>query len=153
MKKYSLEWWQSLTPHQVGNEVEGMVESVLKKWNSSLKFAWARLPDTKAARMNMLQAQPADYIYRCGSHAGFIEAKGLAHSFRLPRGNLSQLPILHKWELAGSDDVILVHHYFFGEWRAIDPRLLKTDVPSHDLSEFQTYSTAEEALKSMRYFL
>ena len=64
-----------------------------------------------------------------------------------------QLPILHKWELAGSDDVILVHHYFFGEWRAIDPRLLKTDVPSHDLSEFQTYSTAEEALKSMGYFL
>ena len=101
----------------------------------------------------MLQAQPADYIYRCGNHAGFIEVKGLAHSFRLPKGNLSQLPILHKWELAGSDDVILVHHYFFGEWRAIDPRLLKTDVPSHDLSEFQTYSTAEEALKSMRFFL
>jgi hypothetical protein len=152
MKKYSTEWWQFLSPAQVGNEVEYLVENVLKGWNSSLKFAWARLPDTKSARMNMMQAQPADYIYRHRTFAGFIEAKGLAHAYRLPKANLSQLPTLHKWELAGSDDVVLVYHYLFNEWRAIDPRLLKTDVPSHDLREFPVHGTAAEALKSMGYF-
>ncbi len=152
MKKFSIEWWQSLTGQQVGNEVEALVENVLRGWNSSLKFAWARLPDTKSARVNMVQAQPADYIYRCQSYSGFIEVKGLAHAYRLPKANLSQLPTLHKWELAGSDDVVLVYHYLFNEWRAIDPRLLKTDVPSHDLREFPVHGTAAEALKSMGYF-
>ena len=88
MKKYSIEWWKSLTGPQIGNEAEAMVEDVLKKWNSKVKFAWARLPDTKAARMNIIQAQPADYIYRCGSYAGFIEVKAVAHTYRLPKGNL-----------------------------------------------------------------
>lgn len=152
MKKYSIEWWKSLTGPQIGNETEVMVESVLKRWNSSVKFSWHRLPDTKAARMSTLQAQPADYIYRCGSYAGFIEVKALAHAYRLPKANLSQLPTLHKWELAGSDDVLLVFHYLTNEWRAIDPRLLSTDVPSWNLSEYQVHPTAEEALKSMGYF-
>jgi hypothetical protein len=152
VKKYSIEWWKSLTGPQVGNEAEAMVEAVLKRWNSSIKFAWHRLPDTKAARMSMMAAQPADYIYRCGSYAGFIEVKALAHAYRLPKANLSQLPTLHKWELAGSDDVLLVFHYLTGEWRALDPRLLSTDVASWDLREYLTHSTAEEALKSLGYF-
>jgi hypothetical protein len=152
LKKYSIEWWKSLTGPQIGNETEAMVEAVLKRWNSSVKFAWHRLPDTKAARMSMMAAQPADYIYRCGSYAGFIEVKALAHAYRLPKANLSQLPTLHKWELAGSDDVLLVFHYLTGEWRALDPRLLSTDVPSWNLSEYLVYPTAEEALKSLGYF-
>ena len=152
MQKYSSEWWASLTPHQVGNEVETLVERVLKKWNNSVKFAWHRLPDMKAARLNAISAQPADYIYRCGKRAGFIEVKGVAHPYRLPKANLSQLPTLHKWELAGSDDVVLVYHYLVNDWRAIDPRLLKDGVPSHDLREFAAYSSAEEALKSTGYF-
>lgn len=152
MKKYSHEFWGSLSPQQIGNEVEGLVEKVLKDWNNRISFTFARLSDTKAARMSMLQAQPADYIYRCGSYAGFIEVKGLGHAYRLPRGNLSQLPTLHKWELAGSDDVILVYHYLFDEWRAIDPRYLKADVPSHDLREFPVHGSAAEALKSIGYF-
>jgi len=130
-----------------------MVEAVLKRWNSSVKFAWHRLPDSKAARMNMLQAQPADYIYRCGCYAGFIEVKATAHAYRLAKDKLSQLATLHKWELAGSDDVLLVFHYLTNEWRAIDPRLLSTDVPSWNLSEYRAYPTAEEALRGMGYFL
>lgn len=152
MKKYSIEWWKSLTGPQVGNEAEAMVEAVLKRWNTSIKFSWHRLPDTKAARMSTIAAQPADYIYRCGSYAGFIEVKALAHAYRLPKANLSQLPTLHKWELAGSDDVLLVFHYLTGEWRALDPRLLSTDVPSWNLSEYPAYPTPEEALKGMGYF-
>lgn len=153
MKKYSIEWWKTLTGPQIGNEAEALVEAVLKVWNSKLKFAWHRLPDTKAARMSMLQAQPADYIYRCGSYAGFIEVKATSHAYRLEKAKLSQLATLHKWELAGSDDVLLVFHYLTNEWRAVDPRLLSTGVPSWDLREYVSYPTPEEALKSMRYFL
>ncbi len=152
MKKYSMEWWKTLTGPQIGNETENLVETVLKAWNSSVKFAWHRLPDTKAARMSMMAAQPADYIYRCGGYAGFIEVKALAHAYRLPKANLSQLPTLHKWELAGSDDVLLVHHYLFGQWRALDPRTLQTGLPSWDLTEISTYPTAELALNSTGYF-
>ena len=152
MKKYSLEWWQSLTGPQVGNEVEAQVEKVLKGWNNSVKFAWARLSDTKAARMSMLQAQPADYIYRCGSHAGMIEAKGLVHPYRLPKKNLSQLPTLRKWALAGSEDVILVYHYMQDKWRPVYPIALNPADPSWDLRQFLTFGTAEDALKSTGYF-
>jgi hypothetical protein len=152
MKRHSAEWWAELSGPQVGNEVEAMVEKVLKEWNEKLAFAWHRLPDTKSSRVNMIAAQPADYLYRCGKYAGFIEVKGLAHPYRLPKGNLSQLPTLHKFELAGSDDVLLVYHYYQNEWRAIDPRLLKTGVPSWDLGEFETHATAALALKSMGYF-
>lgn len=151
-QKFSPAWWEALTAHEVGNEVEALVEKALKFFNTRLVFAFHRLPDTKSARLNMVASQPADYIYRCGSYAGFIEVKGLAHAYRLPRGNLSQLPTLHKWELAGSDDVVLVYHYLFDEWRAIDPRHLKADVPSHDLREFPVHGSAAEALKSIGYF-
>ena len=151
MSKYTQEYWASLSPHQVGNVVEGFVEAVLREWNKKAAFTFHRLPDTKASR-NMIQAQPADYMYRCGNYAGFIEVKGLGHPYRLPKGNLTQLPILQKWCLAGSDDVVLVYHYYQNEWRAIDPRLLKTSVPSHDLREFPAHATAELALKSRGYF-
>ena len=79
IKKFSPEWWESLTAHEVGNEVETMVEKTLKFFNTRLVFAFHRLPDTKSARLNMVASQPADYIYRCGKHAGMIEAKGLGH--------------------------------------------------------------------------
>ena len=152
MRKYSNEWWQSLSSQQIGNETEGLVEDLLKKWNNKINFAWHRLPDTKSARMNMIAAQPADYIYRQDKYAGFIEVKALAHPFRLPKINLSQLPVIHKWCLAGSDDVVLVHHYLTSEWRAMDPRSLQAGLPSWDLREFPTFATPGEALLSMRYF-
>ena len=152
MKKYTPEWWTSLTSHQVGNAVEDLVEAVLKKWNSRQNFAWMRLPDTKSARLNMLQANPADYVYRCGKTSGFIEVKGLAHEYRLPKGNLSQLPNLLKWSLAGNQDVVLVHHYVTGTWRAIHPNELGLGVPSWDLRFIDSFSTPEQALLSTGYF-
>lgn len=152
MNKFSIEWWQSLSPHQIGNEVEGMVEKVLKDFNTRLAFAWHRLSDTKSARLNAIAAQPADYVYRCGDNAGFIEVKALGHPYRLPKGNLSQLPTLRKWAHAGSNDVILVHHYLQGHWRALLPLWLDPGEPSWDLREFAYCYTAEEALKSTQYF-
>lgn len=152
MKKYSPEWWSLLTPQMIGNETESLVEGVLKEWNKRQAFAWHRLPDTKSARMNMIAAQPADYIYRCDKKAGFIEVKGLAHAYRLPKDNISQLPILHKWALAGSDDVVLVHHYMHGVWRALDPRILILGQPSWDLRNVEAFATPAAALLSTGYF-
>ncbi len=109
MKKYSLEWWQAQPPEKVGKETEKIVEKLFVEWNHSQSFAWQRMPDARAAR-GRLAAQPADYLYRCGKHAGFIEVKALKHECRLPKDRVSQLPTLLKWNLAGSDDLMLVFH-------------------------------------------
>jgi hypothetical protein len=152
MKKFSTEWWLSLSPQQVGSETEKLVEAVLKEWNRQQKFAWHRLPDTKSARMNMIAAQPADYVYRCNTRAGFIEAKGLAHAYRLPKENVGQLAVLHKWALAGSDDVILVYHYLYEQWRALDPCILISGQPSWDLRNVEAFDSPAAALRSTGYF-
>ena len=147
MKKHSPEWWASIPPEKVGDATEKLVEALFKQWNQRQSFAWHRLPDAKAARGRMA-AQPADYIYRSNDMSGFIEVKALKHPYRLPAARVSQLPTLLKWSLAGNADIVLVHHYMEGIWRAISPKFLKTDVPSWDLSPFPTHTTAEAALLS-----
>lgn len=151
MKKYSNEWWQSLPPEKVGKETERLVEGLFAKWNEKQSFAWHRLPDSKSAR-NFLKAQPADYIYRSGSSAGFLEVKALKHPFRLPAARLSQLPVIKKWNLAGAQNIVLVFHYMENVWRAVLPSQLPFGVPSWDLSGLPTYPTAEDALLSTGYF-
>lgn len=48
-QKFSPAWWEALTAHEVGNEVEALVEKTLKLFNTRLVFAFHRLPDTKSA--------------------------------------------------------------------------------------------------------
>ncbi len=151
MKKYSSEWWQSLRPEQAGKETEKLVEKIFAEWNHSQGFAFHRLPDARAA-MGRLAAQPADYLYRCGPNAGFIEVKALKHEYRLPKDRVSQLPTLLKWNLAGSDDMILVYHYMIDKWRWVFPYQLDPSAASWDLRDFVTFDSAEEALKSSGYF-
>jgi len=50
MKKYLNEWWKSMKGAKIGYENEGLVVGVLKKGNTSMRFAWHRRPDTNAAR-------------------------------------------------------------------------------------------------------
>ena len=105
MKKYSLEWWQAQPPEKVGKETEKIVEKLFVEWNHSQSFAWQRMPDARAAR-GRLAAQPADYLYRCGKHAGFIEVKALKHECRLPKDRVSQLPtLLNTVSFSAQDDV------------------------------------------------
>lgn len=151
IKKYSPEWWSSLSPDKVGGETEKIVEKLFKEWNLQQSFVWARLPDAKAAR-GRIAAQIADYIYRNGKYAGAIEVKALKHLFRLPSERVSQLPVLHKWSLAGSCDAILVFHYLRGTWRIMKSTELETGVPSWDLRCFDEYPSAESALKSTGWF-
>lgn len=151
MKRGSIEWWQAQRPEVIGKETEKLAEKLFTEWNKQQLFAWHRMPDARAAR-GRLSAQPSDYIYRCGQHAGHIELKALKHPFRLPSARVSQLPTLLKWSLAGSCDVILVFHYMENVWRAALPTQLEIGLPSWNLSEFKTYASAEEALLSTGYF-
>ncbi len=147
-KKFSPEWWASLRPEQVGKETEKLVEALFKQWNlDRADFAWHRLPDSKSSR-GMVAAQPADYLFRngqCGA-SGFVEVKALKHPYRLPSARVTQLPVLKKWGAAGSSDVVLVHHYIEGRWRAVPVAQLEFSVASWDLRALKDYSTAREAL-------
>lgn len=151
LKKYTTEWWASLTPEKVGDETEKLVEGVFAEWNRSQRFAWHRLPDAKAGRGG-IAAQPADYIYRHGEHSGFIEVKALKHLFRLPSPRLTQLPVLHKWDLAGASNFALVHHYMTPGWRAVPTGDLASGATSWDLSEYPLFETPREALLSTGRF-
>ena len=151
MKKYSAAWWQSLPPEKVGKETEKLVESLFTEWNQWQSFAWHRLPDSKAARA-FLKAQPADFVYRSGHFSGFIEVKALKHPYRLPTDRVTQLATLKKWSLAGSQNLILVHHYMEGVWRVLYPSGLDASVPSWDLRNVETYEDAGDALMCTGYF-
>ena len=151
MKKFSKEWWQSLPPEKSGKETEKLVELLFTEWNKRQSFAWHRLPDSHAAR-GFLKAQPADFVYRSGQFSGFIEVKALKHPYRLSTDRVTQLATLKKWSLAGSQNLILVHHYMEGVWRVLYPGGLDASVPSWDLREVPTYVDAESALFSTGYF-
>ena len=150
MKNRTPEWWASLPPERVGKETEAIIEALFKEMNNRQDFAWHRMPDAKAAR-GRIKAQPADYIYRHGTHSGFLEVKALKHPYRLPAERVTQLPTLLKWELAGSSDAVLVHHYMQGLWRVVFPNELTLGVPSWDLSNHHGFASAEDALRSTGY--
>lgn len=136
---------------QRGKPTEKLVEDVLKRFNASANFAYFRLPDSRSAR-SFIKANPADFLYRCGEYAGFIEAKATEHAYRLPTSKVSQIQTLHKFALAGSDDLVIVHHTVENVWRCVAVKHLPLGVPSWDLREFDTYGSAEEALRSSFWF-
>lgn len=147
MKKYSLEWWQSLPPEKTGKETERLVEKQFDDWNSDSRFSWHRLPDARAAR-GFLAAQPADYIWWRLPHGGYLEVKATQHEYRLAKDKIRQLPLLHKHALAGARNYVLVHHYLIGMWRIIPVAELQIGVPSWDLRPYPLYDSALLALLS-----
>lgn len=151
MKKFSNEWWASLPPEKVGKATEVIIEELFALWNKSQLFAWHRMPDAKAAR-GRLKAQPADFLYRNGKSSGFLEVKALKHAHRLPSARVTQLPTLLKWSMAGSGDLILIHHYMEGVWRAVKAADLDPSVPSWDLRNVRTFPSAEMALLNTGWF-
>lgn len=156
MKKYSLEWWQSLPPEKTGKETEKLVETLLKEMNTRSGFSYHRLPDAKAAR-GFLAAQPADFGWWSTDGqrnlGGYLEVKATKHEYRLAKDKVPQLPMLHKHALAGAVCLVLVHHYLLGKWRIIDAQRLETGVPSWDLSEYPLYDSAKDALKVSGFIL
>lgn len=151
MKKYSLEWWASLKPEAVGKETERLVEKLFAEWNCMTAFSWHRLPDARSSG-GRVAAQPADYIWWCLPHGGYLEVKATQHTHRLAKDKVRQIPLLHKHSLAGAKNYVLVHHYMQSCWRVVPATSLAIGLPSWDLSKFPTYPTATEALKSTGMF-
>lgn len=148
MKPKPLEWWQAQRPEVVGKETEKLVEDVLKGWNTSQGFAYMRFADAKAAR-GLIKAQPADYLFVYNGTTVFLEVKALKHPKRLPKDRVTQLPTLKKFQMAGAECVVLVHHYMEGIWRLVDVSDLEPGVPSWDLSLFQPFASPADALGSL----
>lgn len=136
---------------QRGKAAEKAVEQVLKKWNGKANFAYFRLADSRAAR-GMIAAQPGDFSWFCGGRGGILEVKESQHPYRIAKDKVSQLPTLHKLQLAGASNLILVHHSTEKVWRAVPAEALPFGVPSWDLSGFKTFPTPEEAMLSTGWF-
>lgn len=149
--KYSKDWWAEQRPEVIGKETEKLVEQVFTKWNRYSCWASHRLPDAKSAR-GRVKAQPADTMYRCGDKAGFIEIKALKHSHRLPAERVTQHATLAKWTLAGSSDLVLVHHYLEPGWRVVKVADLPFGIPSWNLQHLPMFESAEAALLSTGFF-
>ena len=137
---------------QRGKQAEKIVETVLKKWNSRVTFAYWRLPDSRSAR-SFLVAQPGDYCFFSGAYSGILEVKSSLHPSRIAKDKISQLPTLQKLELAGAHSVILIHHSEIDKWRVLYPSELAMNVPSWDLTDVPTFDSAEDALISTGYFV
>lgn len=136
---------------QRGKSAEKAVEDLFKRWNEQLGFAWHRFPDARAA-MGRLSAQPADYLYFSRGGGGFLEVKETKHLHRLAKDKVAQLPVLKKFLHAGADAWILVHHTEIDRWRIVCAHDLTLGAPSWDLSTYETYASAEEALLSTECF-
>lgn len=148
MRKYTQEWWASLPPEKTGKETEKLVQSLLTEWNKRQDFAWHRLPDAKAAR-GFLAAQPSDFVLWNKGQGVYLEAKATKHPYRLTADKVRQLPLLHKLAGAGAGAVVLVNHYIAGVWRAVKAENLPIGATSWDLSGFEGYSSAGDALTSV----
>lgn len=136
---------------QRGKSTEVIVEDLFKVWNNStLTFAWHRMPDARAA-MGRLAAQPCDYlIFRgCGL---LLEVKETKHEYRLAKDKVAQRATLEKFRLAGAATYVLIHHTTLDQWRIISTADLEGGVPSWDLREYPLYDTAEDALLELEMF-
>lgn len=146
LKKHSPDWWATLRPEDIGKECEKLFTRELDKFSHSIGLVYHRLPDNKSARGG-IRAQPADYLYRCGKSAGFIELKACQHEYRLTKAAISQLPTLRLWGSKGDDGVVVVYHYLNDAWRTVRPMQLDPSKPSWDLSEFAPkHRTLRESL-------
>jgi penicillin-binding protein-related factor A (putative recombinase) len=104
----------SQSPGNRGKEAEALVKKHLTKLSSKACFTFYRFPD---ARAGSFQTTPADFMLVNSGKLILLEVKEVDHSFRLPHGNLSQVPRLARYELAGATAYVLV--YFKPEklWR------------------------------------
>ena len=135
-----------------GKRAEKEVETLLKQWNSSVGFAYWRLPDSRSAR-NYLASQPGDFAYFCNGRGGIIEVKESQNAnFRVAKDKISQLPTLKKLNLAGAKSLVLVYFSAEALWKVVHPGLLALDVPSWSFKDADGFPTAEAALLSTGFF-
>lgn len=109
-----------------GKDAEKKVSDWLKLMNTQIAcFAWYRFPDARSA-MGRMKAAPADFLVSSPAGVTFLEVKETEHDYRLGKDDVSQLPELKKWQLAGCRAAVLIYHKKIKSWRCIDVK----DMPS-----------------------
>ncbi len=145
-------------PGQRGKVAEKKVRDYLEALSGEVaEFDYSRIYDARSAG-GKFPSRPGDFeFYRLltGDIAvhGLIEAKEVAHDFRLPAKNFraGQLGKLQKRELAGGLILVLVLHTTLNKWRRVPFNWLfvRAGDPSWDLSPFKLYDDVAQALKSI----
>lgn len=137
---------------QRGKYAERETQKVLDRLNRLLlDFDYTRVADARAAR-GRLAAQVGDFEWFRPAYHGVIEVKTVQHDYRLPVAKLPQLPRLKKRALAGGKILVLVYHTTTKRWRPCPLAAFKGEMSSWNLSDYETFDTAEEAMLSTGWF-
>lgn len=133
---------------QRGKTAEKKVRDYLKKVDQRLlNWDFERLSDARSAGGRGGKIVVGDYAIFNPYFHGVIEVKEIAHDFRIPAKNISQLPKLRKRTLAGGHCYVLVLHTTTNKWRRIPAQELELRTSgSWDLRGYPEYDTLEDAL-------
>jgi len=124
-----------------GKEAEGLVKKHLTKLSEQYHTTFYRFPD---ARAGSKQTAPADFMLVHAGHLILLEVKEVDHSFRLPHKNLSQVPSLRRYEMAGAVSIVLVYFKPEKAWRAANPNyFLNIEGGSWNMSDIPLMTLAD----------
>lgn len=124
-----------------GKEAEGLVKKHLTKLSEQSHTTFYRFPD---ARAGSRQTAPADFMLVHAGHLILLEVKEVNHSYRLPHGNLTQVPKLRRFEMAGAVSIVLVYFKPEEAWRVAPvDYFLETSGGSWDMSEIPLKALSE----------
>lgn len=134
-----------------GKFAEKEVHDYLKDLSArKAKFDFERLPDARAA-MGRFKSMIGDFEFFLPGAHGVIEVKETKHLYRIAKDKLEQLPRLQKRAMCGGTCVVLVYHSTSKVWRALLATDLKIGPASWDLSLYQAYPSAAEALQQFAW--
>lgn len=141
-----------------GKWVEGKVQDWLQgKSATTSRFAWHRMPDSRAAR-GALSPQPADWYtsLRLPNDVPFpvyLEAKETAEKTRLPKAKIGQYGKLLMFHLAGTEARVIVYRSLHNDWTYFTGLELfpeGDEVPtSFPFVDRPLFATAAEALEDI----
>lgn len=154
---------KKVSSHKDGTWAEGRVREWLEQRSQhDQRFAYHRYPDTKAARMNTLPAQPSDYIVTRKTQdikprriIAHVEVKETAQKYRLPKAKIGQYGKLKMFDLAGIPPIVIVYRSEYKDWVMLFAADLCFDhdvVPaSFPFGDRPSYRSAGEALATIFY--
>ena len=129
-----------------GKEAEALVKKHLTELSKQAHTMFYRFPD---ARAGSRQTAPADYMLVHKGKVILIEVKEVNHCYRLPHKNLTQVPKLRRFEMAGAVSAVLVYFKPERAWRLSPAEyFLETEGGSWDMRNIPLTSLTD-ALKDL----
>lgn len=135
-------------PRNDGKYLESNVENYFNSKRDP-EIMIHRLNDSGAAR-NLTAAQPGDFLLAIKPNLFLLECKSIKHKYRLPK--FSQHARMNRWEMAGVQGVLLVHHSVDDFYRVVRVSQLPIGQPSFDLEAWRplTFEQAMEIITSWK---